>query len=138
VTLDTVDIEFEQLTIGVPSIFRMEERTGEFEIVRTVVRTTDPGAEVSIDEYLTACYGTTEYSEDLTGMRLSVRGPSGTESIDYAYWCREAAVDGSRMVEAVVPQVDTKLSMRTDARNAVGYFREGFALSALLLRRERE
>jgi hypothetical protein len=33
------------------------------------VSSTDPDAEVTIDEYLTACYGTTEYPEDLTGVR---------------------------------------------------------------------
>jgi hypothetical protein len=82
VTLDTAHVEFEELTIGVQSIFRMEEGTGEIEIVRRVVRTTDPDAEVTIDEYLTACYGTTEYSGVFNGVRPSVRSPSGTESID--------------------------------------------------------
>jgi hypothetical protein len=32
-------------------------------------------------------------------------------------------------VEAVVPQVDTRLTMRSDADEARGYFREGFAFS---------
>lgn len=131
VTLDTVDIEFEELTIGVQSVFRMYEGTGEIEIVRRIVRTTDPDAEVTIDEYLTACYGTTEYPENLIGMRLRVKGMSGAESIDYAYKCREASVDGVELAEAVVPQVDTRLSMRTDVRDAAGYFREGFAFSPM-------
>ena len=86
---------------------------------------------MTIDEYLTACYGTTEYPEDLTGVRLPLRGMSGTESIDYAYQCREAACDGVELAEAFVPQVDTRLSMRTDARDAAGYFREGFAFSPM-------
>jgi len=136
-TLDPVDIEFEKFTIGVQSIFRLPEGTGEIEIIRKVVSSTDPNAEVGIDEYITTCYGTTEYPEDLTGVQLTLMGRSGTESIDYAYKCREAVVEGIESAVAVVPQVDTKLSMRSDAAdaadttNTAGYFREGMAFSPM-------
>ena len=131
VTLKPVDIEFAQFTISVQSIFRLSEGSGEIEIVRKIVNTTDPHAEVMIDEYITACYGTTEYSEDLTGVTLTLKGAVGTESIDYAYQCREAQVAGIVLAEAVVPQVDTRLTMRTDTSEAAGYFREGFAFSPM-------
>jgi hypothetical protein len=131
VTLDPVDIEFTDLTIRVQSIFRMTEGTGEIEIVRSVSSPSAPGAEINIDEYLTACYGTTEYPEDLTGVRLTVAGASGSESIEYAYRCREAQVAGVTLAEAVVPQVDTRLSLRTDAQDASGYFREGYAFAPM-------
>ncbi len=131
VTLDPVEIEFADLTIRVQSIFRFAEGTGEIEIIRRITETTDPQAEVTIDEYITACYGTTEYPEDLTGVRLTVTGASGTESIEYAYKCREAEVAGVALVEALVPQVDTRLTMRTDTDGASGYFREGFAFSPM-------
>jgi hypothetical protein len=131
VTLDPVDIEFTGLTISVQSVFRFAEGTGEIEIARHVLDTTGPDVEVTIDEYLTGCYGTTEYPEDLTGVRLSLEGASGTEAIEYAYRCREAEVPGITLVEAVVPQVDTRLSMRSDADEASGYFREGFAFSPM-------
>ena len=71
VTLDPVTIEFAGFSIRVQSIFRLTEGTGEVEIVRRIVDSTDPEAEISIDEYITACYGTTEYPEDLTGVRLT-------------------------------------------------------------------
>lgn len=131
VTLDPVDIEFASFTIRVQSLFRFAEGTGEIEIVRRIIETTDPQAEVTIDEYITACYGTTEYPEDLTGVKLTVTGASGTESIEYAYKCREAEVAGVTLAEAIVPQVDTRLTMRTDAADASGYFREGFAFSPM-------
>jgi hypothetical protein len=131
VTLDPVEIEFEDFTIGVQSIFRLAEGTGEIEITRRIVSSTDPDADVSIDEYVTACYGTTEYPEDLEGVRLSLIGRSGSESIDYAYRCREADVDRIESAEALVPPVDTRLSMRTDVDDAAGYFREGFAFSPM-------
>jgi hypothetical protein len=131
VTLDPVDIEFAGFTLSVQSVFRLTEGTGEIEIVRKIVNTTDPEAEVTIDEYITACYGTTEYPRDLTGVRLTVKGASGTETIDYAYRCREAEVAGVTLAEALVPQVDTRLTMRTDTNHASGYFREGFAFSPM-------
>jgi hypothetical protein len=99
--------------------------------VRRIVDTGDPQAEVTIDEYITACYGTTEYPEDLTGVRLTVKGASETESVDYAYKCREVEVSGVALAEALVPQVDTRLTMHTDTDGASGYFREGFAFSPM-------
>jgi hypothetical protein len=131
VKLDPVDIEFADLTIRVQSVFRICEGTGEIKIIRKLIDATDPHAEVTIDEYLTACYGTTEYPEDLTGVRLTLQGAAGTESIEYAYQCREAQKAGIKQVEACVPQVDTRLSMRTDVDDATGYFREGFAFSPM-------
>jgi hypothetical protein len=131
VTLDPVDIEFTDFTISVQSLFRFTEGVGEIEIVRRIVDTTDPEADVTIDEYITACYGTTEYPEDLTGVRLTLEGPSGIETIEYAYKCREAQVSGITLAEALVPQVDTRLTMRTDTNEATGYFREGFAFSPM-------
>jgi hypothetical protein len=126
-----VDIEFDGLVIGLQSVFRIAEGTGEIEIIRRIVTTTDPQADVTIDEYITACYGTTEYPEDLTGVRLSVTGSSGAESITYAYKSREVQVTGVALAEAVVPQVDTRLTMYTDSSGADGYAREGFAFSPM-------
>jgi hypothetical protein len=131
VTLDPVDIEFAGFTISVQSVFRLTEGTGDIEIVRKILSTTDPEAEVTIDEYITACYGTTEYPEDLTGVKLTAKGTSGTETIEYAYKCREAEISGVTLAEALVPQVDTRLTMRTDMDTASGYFREGFAFSPM-------
>jgi hypothetical protein len=131
VTLDPVDVEFTSFTISVQSVFFFSEGTGEIGIVRRIVGTTAPEAEVTVDEYITACYGTTEYPEDLSGVRLTLEGASGTETIEYAYRCREAEVSGIKLAEALVPQVDTRLTMRADTEEANGYFREGFAFSPM-------
>jgi hypothetical protein len=129
-TLDPVTVEFRDLSVDIVSEFRMREGTGRIDVIRKVVATTDPVADITIDEYFTGCYGTTEYPEDLTGVRLSIEGASGRESIDYAYRCREASIAGASRVEALVPQVDTNLSMGS-AGDAVGYFREGMAFSPM-------
>jgi hypothetical protein len=114
----------------VQTIFRLTEGTGEVEIIRRILDSTDPEAELSIDEYITACYGTTEYPEDMTGIRLTLTNTDKTESIDYAYQCRESELENVHCAEAVVPQIDSLLSMRTD-ESAVGYFREGFSFSPM-------
>jgi hypothetical protein len=131
VTLEPVEVEFDGLRAKVQSVFRIAEGTGEIEIIRKIIETSEPEAEITLDEYITACYGTTEYPEDLTGVRLTVKGATGAESITYAYRCREAQAADVTLAEAIVPQVDTRLSMRTDARQASGYFREGFAFSPM-------
>ncbi len=131
VTLDPVEIEFSGFAIRVQSVFRLAEGTGTVEIVRKILETTDPNAEVAIDEYLTACYGTTEYPEDLTGVKLTVRGASQTESIEYAYRSREAEVAGVSLAEAVVPQIGTRLTLWTNVDDAAGYFREGVSFSPM-------
>ncbi|MFN2196849.1 MAG: hypothetical protein ACK2UW_12075 [Anaerolineales bacterium] len=130
VTLDPVTIEFADFSVRVQSNFRLKEGTGEIEIVRSILSSTDPDAEISIDEYITACYGTTEYPEDLTGISLTLSNGSTSTSLDYAYQCREAELENVQAVNAMVPQVDTLLSMRVDGF-ADGYFREGFSFSPM-------
>jgi hypothetical protein len=130
VTLDPVTIEFNGCEVKVQSIFCLTEGSGEVEIIRRIIESSDPEAELSIDEYITACYGTTEYPEDLTGVRLSLTGPDKTESIEYAYQCRESEMEDVQCADATIPQVDTHLSMRV-AGSATGYFREGFSFSPM-------
>lgn len=130
VTLQPVTIEFNQLTLKVQSIFRLREGCGEIEIIRRVLESSDPAAEIEIEEYLTGCYGTTEYPLDMTGITLTAASETGVQSIQYAYRCREAAVGAIQTVEALIPQVDTRLSVRAEG-TATGYFREGFAFSPM-------
>ncbi len=130
VMLDPVIIEFEKATIKLQSEFRLKEGSGEVEIVRRILESSDPEAEFTLDEYITACYGTTEYPEDLTGVRLSLTGGGKHQSLEYAYQCREAELPQVDLVQALVPQIDTALEMRPGG-NAGGYYREGFSFSPM-------
>jgi hypothetical protein len=130
VSLEPVTIEFDDFSIRVQSIFRLTEGSGEIEIIRRVLDSTKPEADISIDEYITACYGTTEYPEDMTGIRLSLAGAAKSAAIEYAYQCREAESGNVQSVEVLIPQVDTKLTMRVDGQ-AGGYIREGFSFSPM-------
>ena len=90
----------------------------------------DPSAKVQVTEYMTACYGTTEYTERMEGITLGVRAGGGEEAISYEYKDRKITKERAREVYAIVPQIETYVSMRTDAE-AEGYVREGYAFSPM-------
>lgn len=91
----------------------------------------NPGADVTINEYMVACYGTTEYPEDMTGITLSLNKGSETKSLDYEYKCREEVMAGAESASAAIPAIETKVSLSTDAKDAEGYIREGYAFSPM-------
>ena len=108
-----------------------EEGSSNIKIERNVLEMSNPDAEVEINEYMVACYGTTEYSEDMTGIALSVTDGTDTERIDYAYKCREAQMEGAVEVTAIVPQIETRVSISSGKKDAVGYIKEGYAFSPM-------
>ena len=126
-TLDPVDIEFDGLTVTLQTKEYFEEGTGRIRIERNILEMSDPAAKVEINEYMVACYGTTEYPEDMTGITLTC----GSKTINYEYKCREAAETGAAEVSAVVPPIETKVSLSTEAKDAEGYIHEGYAFSPM-------
>ena len=128
-TLDPVDIEFEGLTVKLQTKEYFEEGSGAIRIERNILEMSDPTAKVEINEYMVACYGTTEYPEDMTGITLTAKG-NATETITYEYKCREASVVGAKEVSAVIPAIETKVSLTTE-NDAEGYIREGYAFSPM-------
>ena len=128
-TLDPVDIEFDGLTVKLQTKEYFEEGSGAIRIERNILEMSDPTAKVEINEYMVACYGTTEYPEDMTGITLTAKGNT-TETITYEYKCREASVAGAKEVSAVIPAIETKVSLTTE-NDAEGYIREGYAFSPM-------
>ena len=90
-----------------------------------------PDAEVELNEYMVACYGTTEYPEDMTSLVMTCKGKDEVKTIDYAYKCREEEIKGATSVETVIPPIETKVSMYTSNAAATGYIREGYAFSPM-------
>jgi hypothetical protein len=131
ITIDPVDIEFSDLTLKVATTLTFPEGTGEIRISRRFYDMSNPDATVHLNEYVTACYGTTEYPEDMTGIELMCAGEEGVKRIDYAYRCREEAVEEASRVEALVPQVDTRMTMLPLTPGMGGYVREGYAFSPM-------
>ncbi len=129
-TLDPVTLEFSDLTIELATTLRFPEDTGEIWISRRVIASSKPNAQVTIDEYITSCYGTTEYPEDLTGVQLSIAAAEGgTQSLAYGYQCRELCAENAAQVTGLVPQVNSMLSMQPGSPAVTGYVREGYAFA---------
>lgn len=130
-TLDPVEIEFYDLTVKLQSRICFEEGASGIRIEREILEMSDPDAEVTINEYMVGCYGTTEYPEDMTGITLSVSDGVKSENISYEYKCREAVLSGGRTASAVIPAIETKVSLVTDAADCEMYVREGYAFSPM-------
>jgi len=130
-TLEPVTIEFYDLTVKLQTKIYFEEGSSEIRMERTVLEMSNPEARVELNEYMVACYGTTEYTEDMSEITLSCKGKNGDKTIAYAYKCREEEEEGALSVEAVIPPVDTRVSMRMSDEKAVGYIKEGYAFSPM-------
>ncbi len=128
-TLDPVDIEFYDLTVKLQTRLYFAEGEGTIRIEREILEMSRPDAKVEINEYMVACYGTTEYPEDMSGIRLRCEG-SQPKEIVYEYRCREESLADAEEVSAVIPAIETKVSMRA-SEGAEGYVREGYAFSPM-------
>ncbi len=128
-TLDPVEIEFQGLTLKLQTRMLFREGSSAIRTERRILEMSDPAAEVELREYLVACYGTTEYPEDMTGIQLVAVG-SETKVIDYQYRCREEQVEAAREVHAVIGAIDTKVSLVPDGA-ATGTVKEGYAFSPM-------
>ncbi len=126
-----MDIEFTDLKLKLRTRIFFEEGTSAIRIERSIMEMSDPLAVVGLDEYMVACYGTTEYTEDMSGIMLSATKGGDTVSVSYEYKCREKHLPGADCVSALVPQIGTKVSMRCDHHSATGYFIEGYAFSPM-------
>ncbi|EOS36288.1 hypothetical protein C808_04170 [Lachnospiraceae bacterium M18-1] len=128
-TLDPVTIEFADLTVKLQTKEYFEEGTGSVKIERTILEMSNPDAEMELNEYMVACYGTTEYPEDMSGILLKCEG-SEEKRIVYEYRCREESLENAEAVSVVIPAIEIKVSM-TQSGGGEGYIREGYAFSPM-------
>jgi len=128
--VNPVEIEFNALTVKIGTSYTFWENTGRIEITRKVLEMSDPAEIVEIDEYLTSCWGTNEYPEDLTGCTLSVTGRDGLRNeLNYEYRCRDLHAEAVQKVEAIIPMVQTKASMTPMSDDCRGYCEEGYSFA---------
>ena len=126
-TLDPVTVEFRGLSVKLQTKVCFKEGDSSIKIERAILQMSDPAAEVTLDEYVVACYGTTEYPEDMTGITLEAQGG---EKLSYEYKCREITKTAAPSVSATIPQINTKVSLVPSAE-ATGYVQEGYAFSPM-------
>jgi hypothetical protein len=130
-TLDPVDIEFADVTIKLQTVETFVEGESDIRIERHILSMSDPSAVVTINEYCTACYGLTEYPEDMTCVTLSAEKNGKAESLQYAYKCREFSQPAADRVAAVIPPIHTRMSMECKGLDNAGYYKEGYAFSPM-------
>ena len=130
-TLDPVEIVFRDLRLTLQTVIRFPEGTGGIRTERRVLAMSDPEAEVTLNEYMVGCYGTTEYAEDMTSLTLRVEAGEQSAEIPYAYRCREASAAGAERVSCTLPPIKTLVTLEAEGRDRRGYVREGYAFSPM-------
>ena len=130
-TLDPVDIEFSDLTVKLQTIITFTEKSGAIKIDRKVLEMSDENADVTINEYMVGCYGTTEYTEDMSSLTLSVEKDGKAETLPYEYKCRENSLAWADKVSCKLPPIKTLVSMKCEGSEKEGYFKEGYAFSPM-------
>ncbi len=129
-TLDPVEVILAGVSFSIQTVYKFIEGGARIEIERHVLSSSDPNAELTLDEYATCCYGTTEYPEDMSGITLGVSSVDAQEEISYAYRCREAALPHAIQASAHIPAIGTRLTV-TAQGDMTGYIREGYAFSPM-------
>ncbi|MCR5627629.1 MAG: hypothetical protein K6F99_09935 [Lachnospiraceae bacterium] len=131
-TLDPVDVVFGDLTVVVQSRFTFTEGSSEIKVERIIKDISDESKKVHLNEYITFCYGTNEYSEDMSDITLCVKNEKEEKTLKYEYLCREEYLEGANEASAVIPQVNTKVLVKCSDKAAVGYYKEGYAFSPMV------
>lgn len=86
------------------------------------------GDSLQMQEYVKACYGVTEYPEDLHDVILTVTGKR-VEQIRYEYRSRQIRLESVSAVAAHIPQIQTKISLQAEETRENGAIIEGYLFS---------
>lgn len=130
-TLDPVEIVFSDLTVKLQTVITFKEGSSDIRIDRHILEMSDPEADVTINEYMVACYGVTEYPEDMTCITLSAKKGVEENTLSYAYKCRDYSLEAADEVAALIPPIKTRVSMECQGNGKVGYYKEGYAFSPM-------
>ena len=129
--VDPVEAVFDDLTVKLQTVYTFTEGSSEIKIERRILDMSDETGSVTIDDYFTACYGTNEYSEDMSCLVLAVENKSDRREIEYRYLDRKEEMEGAACAEALIPPVHTRVKLLCDDQTATGYVREGYAFSPM-------
>ena len=131
-TVDPVEVVFSDgFRVTLQTVLRFREGSGVIETERRVLSMSDPEEEVAIREYMVGCYGTTEYTEDMTSLTLVLKTAGEEKTIPYEYRCREARGADAEEVSCTLPPIKTRVSMTARGSAPVGFVKEGYAFSPM-------
>ena len=125
-TTNPFEVKFIDTTLTMVSIFRFPRGTGKIEVERNILKNSSH-QEVTIEEYIVACYGKQEYSLDMTGITLEVDGKE-KKSLSYAYHSRSLESENG-IARAIVPQIKTVVEL--EGKDASIKVEEGIAFSPM-------
>lgn len=115
-----VTIKLADLEIKLDSVFHFNEKLGILEVERRILNDLS-GKEISITEYMTGAFGTTEYQADMTKLSLGV----DDEMINYQYLGRKIIKEG-KIAFVDIPDINTRIELSGDGIKEV---EEGIAFS---------
>jgi len=99
---------------------------GHILIERIITDISDPAAAVTLEEYVKASYGITEYPQDMRGIELSVAGET-SQTLTYAYGGRCLCAPLARSLKARIPAIHAELRLEAvDDPAEAGLVTEGF------------
>ena len=108
-----VTVTLDGLDIVIQSTFTFEQGSGKVITKREILNDLH-GEEVTIEEYFTGAFGTTEYQSDMTKITLGV----GSDAINYTYHGKKVVKlreNKALTAYVVIPDVMTKVEMGGDA-----------------------
>lgn len=117
-----VTVTLDGLDIVVQSRITFENGTGNVVFEREILNDLH-GETVTVEEYFTGAFGTTEYQADMTNVTLGVDG----DSMKYAYLGRKITKQNAKIAFVQIPEVETKISVFGD--NDESTVEEGIAFS---------
>ena len=113
ITVDPVTVKFSDFEVVIQSKFLFKKGKGIIEMSRNILN--DIGdKKITIEEYFTGAFGTTEYQEDMSKITLGYKKGQEDTHIRFAYKCRDLAASKVSSIYAKIPDVDTLLSMGGD------------------------
>ena len=109
ITANPVVVTLADTDIEIQSVFTFVEGKGEVIAERNVL-TDLKGEEITLTEYITAGYGTTEYQEDLTHVLLGV----DSDNMLYGFKGRKITKTSAKEAYIIVPEIQTRIVMSGD------------------------
>jgi hypothetical protein len=123
-------VEAAGITAKVVSRWHADD-SGAILLERELVEISDPSAELAITEWFGGCFGTTEYPEDLRGIRLHAEDVNGKAiaSLNFSYSTAETVVMAPATVCASIPQAGVEVRLHADGPALEGKLSDGCLFS---------
>lgn len=116
-TLKPVTLTFKDgLTLTLETVYRFE-KGAKIEMTRKILNISEPTDDLVFEEYVKACYGFTEYPENMKDIDLCI---DGERVADYNFANKSYKSDTASEVSAIVPNISTEVALRGVSRRPDG------------------